>query len=779
MAKDKKNKISAKTLADMKIADTIVSKMIMSLDDNYVSTLNLNEKNAEFKSIINDELELAKGVSKGNIIDFTKSLSDKSNKNFQTNSGDDDLYKFITQNSGPIYQTFTERYKNKFIEAQDLNFISKFVPSLGQAIRVALNHITSSDDLSGAFTRSLDFGSNLNEDDASMLTRAIEQFEVDNRLLFKLKNTCYYNCLITGKYYIYAVSYSKLFTEYSKSKALTSDFQKATMAAKGNDVITIASEGVTYTGYDSELNTLTATCALEASEIREIKQLTAHDIGVSDDNVSNMQIRNSFVNGIADIVTLESAIPSEVLEEMMGIESVMDKQSIKAADGFRKIVDEASKIKKNPNMVADGTADTGKQKGETFDITGTYIKFIDATKVIPIKVLDETIGYLYIESKTKKKDQDATRFIAGELTNVKREDAIEKIARILSQKIVSNFSAKFVADNIQFKNLIANCILANGIVNTEYKIQFIATEDMIPFNVNPDENGDGQSCLKNSMFPAKLLTAYTMKKNLNYINKSGDKTIAHIHGGQVDTNRKNQVMRIIRNLQESNVTFGDMMSDYSMMFHKYASDNNIVMPSGRNGNKLVDFEKMDGQNIDMNTEYEKNLENQAITATGIPPLVIEQYNQADFSKAYTTAHLGFAGSVAGWQTDLEEPTTTLYKKIIENLDIDDDIKQRVLPLFKFKLPRPKTLSALNNTESLSNATQIAETYTQLKYGEIDQNDDHQKEVINKVKLEIVKDQTPFIDWERFDDIAKEAELSIDNVKSQTGGDSDTAGASDF
>ena len=515
MAKKEKSKVSAKTLADMKIADTIVSKMIMSLDDNYVSTLNLNEKNAEFKSIINDELELARGVSKGSIIDFTKSLSTNNAKNVQTDSTDDDLYRFITQNSGPIYETFTQRYKNKFIEAQDLNFISKFVPSLSQAIRIALNHITSSDDLSGAFTRSLDFGENLEADDASILTRAIEQFETDNKLLFKLKNTCYYNCLVTGKYYIYAVSYSKLFTEYSKSKALTSDFEKATADAKGNSAITIASEGVTYTGYDDELKTLTASCALEAAELEEIKQLTATNVGVSDSNADNMRIRNSFVKNIADVVTLESAIPSEVLEGMAGLESILDNKDIKSADGFRKIVDDASKIKKNPNTIPDGTVDTGNKKGEKFDITGTYIKFIDATKVIPIKVLDEVIGYLYVETKAKKKDQDAARFMAGELTNVKREDAIEKIARMLAQKIATNFSAKFVADNIQFKNLIANCILANGVVNTEYKIQFISTDDMIPFNVNPDENGDGQSCLKNSMFPAKLLTAYTMKKNLN------------------------------------------------------------------------------------------------------------------------------------------------------------------------------------------------------------------------------------------------------------------------
>jgi hypothetical protein len=59
-AKDKDlEKISKSKLNDIGIMDTIVDKMIMSLDDNHVSNLNLSEKNAEFKSIINDELEVA------------------------------------------------------------------------------------------------------------------------------------------------------------------------------------------------------------------------------------------------------------------------------------------------------------------------------------------------------------------------------------------------------------------------------------------------------------------------------------------------------------------------------------------------------------------------------------------------------------------------------------------------------------------------------------------------------------------------------------------------
>ena len=267
MPKDKdKGRISKKTLNDIGIADTIVSKMIMSLDDNYVSTLNLNEKNAAFKNIINDELELTRGMSKGNIIDFTRSISETNNTaKTRTIGEDDDLYKYITQNSGSIYQTFNERYKNKFIEAQDLKFISKFVPSIGQAVRLALDHITSSDDLSGSFTRNLVFGTNMDEDDTAVLTKAIEKFENDNRLLFKLKNSCFYNCLITGKYYIYATSYAKLFSEYSKSKALTEKFDtlQGKSVANGDVPMNIASEGVNYFGVDREYGLLANTYALE------------------------------------------------------------------------------------------------------------------------------------------------------------------------------------------------------------------------------------------------------------------------------------------------------------------------------------------------------------------------------------------------------------------------------------------------------------------------------------------------------------------------------------
>lgn len=776
MAKDKDKLKSRRkgNLHDTNIMDTIIDKMLMSLDDNYVSTLNLTEKNVEFKSIINDELDMAKGLSHNSIIDFTRAITSNpanaSNQNTQNATSDDEIYKYIAQNSGAIYNTYTERYKNRFIEAKDLTFISKMVPTLGQAIRIALNHITSSDDLSGAFTRSLDFGGNLQDEQAKIITQAIEQFETDNKLLHKLKNICYFNCLVTGKYYVYAVSYSKLFTEYSKNKAKMSQFGSS--AGK----TTFVSEGVTFDHIDKETCCIGSSIALEAAEEQEIRNLIKSD-GMQNSKINDNRIGNSFIDGLSEIYTLDSEIPSEVMESMAGLESTMEKNQTKIGDFFRDKMDRIQKPK-DSNLIPDGTVNTNGSKGEKFDVTGTFIKFIDADKIIPIKVLDEVIGYLYVETKAKKNNTDAARFVNGEFTNIKKDDAIDRVSKMFSDKIISKFSSKFVAENISFKNVIANCIMANGIVNNEYKIQYLSPDDLFEFNINTDRDGEGQSMLKTALFPAKLLTSIIVKKCLNYINKSGDKTIAHIRGGQTDISKKNNTMRIIRNLQESQITFGDMMADYSMMFHKYASDGNIVMPMGRSGNRLIEFEKMDGQNIDMNTEFEKNLENQSLTATGVPPLLIEQYNQADFSKAYTTAHIGFAGTVSGLQSDLEEGTTALYKRIIENLDIDDSLKALVLPTFKFKLPRPKSISVLNNTESLSNATSIADTMIQLKYGE--QPDDSKRELINIVKMAIVKELTPFIDWESYENIITEKEAETDNISTATSSsNNDIAGPGEF
>ena len=181
---------------------------------------------------------------------------------------------------------------------------------------------------------------------------------------------------------------------------------------------------------------------------------------------------------------------------------------------------------------------------------------------------------------------------------------------------MSNFNSKFVSKNAEFKKMIAYCVIAHGLTDQDYNIQFIPADDIVEFTVNENEEGFGESVLTDSLFPAKLLLSMIVCRMLNYINKTGNKTIAHIYKGPIGTFTSNQVNRVIRDLQEQNVTFNDLLSP-NLVFNKFNRDGNISLPTTKNGTKLVEFETQEGQQIDMSPEYEKELENMAILGTGV------------------------------------------------------------------------------------------------------------------------------------------------------------------
>lgn len=775
MARDK-NKSKVKKPHPL---DTVVNKLLIQLDNDLVSDQNLSSKTEEYKSIINRELELARGVSNGDIIEFNRAMNSeakKFNKDVSIEDGGD-LGEYLTRNAGNIYQYYNERYRNKFIESQDLAFIAKFIPSLGQAINLYKTHIVSSDDLSGIFKRNIAFGTALNPEEQAQITTALETFEKENNLLYKLKNTVIKESLVIGTYYVYAPSYQKLFTDYAKTLAkkrkngATNDTQinhSEPYGINSNALESVSIEDL----YSPEHCTV---CALEAAEIKPIiEEIKNSGVLDSNDLKYKMDAMQNFGENIATVECIDSSIPFNVLEDMPDLA-----RNLGLTEDLRYTFDMCTPATEKADKAgaSDGTYDTSKKtNGELatadkkhknkLNVTGTYMKFIEAKNMIKIKILDEVVGYFYVDSKKLSKSKANITFSNAEWTNINKQSTIERVSSMLASKVAKQFSAKFVSDHIVFKKLIADCIMANGVVNTQYRIQFIPKDDIFEFKINEDTKGDGTSVLKDSLWPAKLLTSIRIRKTLNYINKSADKTIAYVRKGTADVSGRNQAQRVLRNLQESNITFGDIIGDSSLMFHKYAADGNILMPVSRSGNKLVEFERMEGQQVDMSTEYEKELESQALIASGVPPLLIEQANQADFSRAFTTAHIGFAGIVAGLQADYEAPLTALYKRIIENLDIDDRLKTLASNTVEIKLPRPRALSTTNSNEILEGSARFAEQFTNLRYGEVT---DENKDFIQEVRYNIVKNNAPFIDWVELEDLADKIKMEKEKINEEGNG----------
>lgn len=771
----KKGNSKSSNYDDLTLLDRAAKNIFSIIDNTYADREILSAKDQRVRSILDRELDISKGVSQGSIIDFVASMQIKNQQSKKSlhgiNNGETQSEMFM-RDINDAFGYFQDIYKNRYLEVSDLKFIAKFIPALGEAVKTVLDSIVSSDNVAESVNRSINIPSGTTDEYKDEIFYEIKRNEEELKLLKKLKNIVYKKTLITGKFYVYSVSYNKIFKEYDHIKKRDSKRNPQSASnqfTSKNSKIENARE--TFTLGDVDISSAMESVTSILSSATDIETGT---------NVSQNKVK-SIIKDCKDAMPIITCEQSTVyIDALNDVAQFSDNSYVMEALKKSKF-SEKKEAKKDNDLkkdildmgVPDGTKGTNDVRASEFNITGTYIKYIDQKNMVPISVFDQKIGYFLVHGKTKKNKNSAgttTSFSNLESTlfgkvNVAenyKSEAIEKIADSISEGILQNFDKKFVVNHSEYKKMIADCIIANGLTDKDYNIQFIPAEDIIEFTINEDEDGNGESILADSLFPAKLLLSMIVCRLLNYINKTGNKTIAHVYKGPVNAFTNNQMNRVIRDLQEQNVTFNDLLSP-NLVFNKFNRDGNLALPTAKNGNHLIEFETQEGQNIDMSPEYEKELENMAILGTGVPSVIMEYAGSADFAKQLVSANIKFAGRIASLQSDLEEPTTLLYKKICENSNMSEECKRICAQSLKISLPRPKVLINGNNNEYVRTIVETAESIVETVLGrdsitdkEVMKNGVQMKE---KAIYQIVRKSSPFIDWDDIDEI-------IENVKAE-------------
>lgn len=836
MATNTKSSVTRTENAQIKKAaslNKIAARLLSSIDPSYTDQQLLSEQDAAFQKIIDRQLDIAKGVAGNQVVDFFASVRAEQQRGNKVgrppkNLGIDtsDLF---TQNVGDIFNYFQDVYKNRYMEVSDLKFISKFIPSLGEGVRIYLDSIVASDDVSETITRNLLLPTVTDptklKTALDTITKLEEDYDLQRKLRVAIKKT-----LVTGTFYVYHTSYQNLFEMYSKGVAtgkITKDgsammmgnareYSKVKVAAppvKGRptpenkpNVLGIAQEATIVSNLSEEPSLEAFGSAAEAyasnGQLLKCNYMGSAAMESAMDDIQGMaeseppfvakdvdrksfakQFREAFESELPNIYFVNSPIPFDAMNDAQGIIAT---ESFNEFFNLRKDVDESlDKTRQDMGLMVDTDAaiDPNKPRGngQSFKgITGTFVKWIDYKYVIPIDVLNQRVGYYHIITmqKTKKNNgrgaNKATEiggilssgsmslFDQMDISEKRKEQAIQNIVDAISSAIIDQFSLKFVKKNAPFRKVIAECLIANGLVDNDYMIQFIPADQMIEFRCNEDENGKGESILSEAMFPAHLLLSIVICKMLNYINKGGNRTIAHISSGRVNRSLSNQVNRVIRDLQAGNVTFTDLLSS-SMVFSKVTRDSNIAMPKDQAGNRLVEFEVQEGQDIDLNTNYETMLERWCMTAMGIPPTVMDYLSDVSVARKIVSDNMKVAGRVATLQTDMEKPITELYKALVADSDMSDELKTAVQSGFQFKLPRPRILANQNNSEALNTAYQNAQLIANIIVGEDASEPDDMK--LKKLIVEkIVKNETPYIQWDNIDSIVNQAKIDFNGEK---------------
>lgn len=757
----------------------MAKKILSNMDPNYDEKNALKSRNNTVQSIMARQLDLTKGISGGNIVDFIASMDTRVNgylyKNRVRTDGMPLNYdNLFTEHIGDVFNYFQSAYKNKHNKLTDLKLISKFIPSMGKAVKICLSSICKSDDVSDTLIRSIIFPDGIDQKDKDFIMDTIKAIETELKLKKKLKNTVYKNTLIQGEYYVYAKSYSDIFNEYDKLDA-AGYFRKLNIGDSIAQNTTILrshrDRGFVMNSPVKESSSFNVDCESEFDDVC---------ISIADESLKN--IINSYDK--------EERAPLKefVLKELENSSVTFHKSSIlfEALESKSKIsaIDDVNNIMNRTNedlrklVTTDATANMTVNKGyvdpkyyknndkNNFEITGTYIKYIDAKKLLPIEIYEQIVGYFYVYTtprKTSTVAYSAKNAVTSIFSNAKnaseqsREDVIANIADVISTGIITNFSKEFINKFSEYKELIAECLMSEGFANNDFHIQFIPASDIIKFSVNDDEDGHGVSILDDALFPAKFLTDTIICKLLLYFNKSGDTKIAHVHKGPIDTDSYNQIQRTLRMLQDSSINFNDLLAS-NMLFSKFSKDKNMQLPTSKDGAKLVEFEQMDGQDIDMSTPMEDKLEKMAIQGTPVPASFMETVDDIHFSRQIVSDHIEFAGIISDFQVDLEESTTQLYRILLNNSQLSDDQK-KYIPRIEFKLPRPKVLENSNNSEYISTAINIGKSFADIQYGE-DSSDQTIALTKTKYAFNIVKDLLPFVEWDKYEEYRKKSELEV-------------------
>lgn len=687
----------------------------------------LDSLNKQVDDIIYDEIETITKYTGDDISTFlTKTFNERDALSTLSNKTIENI--FEDENYG-LFSFFQDRYRNQNLLYEDLNTITMQLFEIKEALFASRDAIVSADDVSSGISRQISFSSKSDKADQDSLNGIVESMEKKFKLTQKIKNHIITNTLEFGRYYVYTVPYSKLFKKYYDKKT------NSKMNIPGRPSTSSVSESS-----EIALENLTPEAAAEFK-----KELNAGD--------SPKSISEKFNKYLSDISVINDDPCIPLLEaDESGISALIDKK----LEEQRKKINKAAKNKSS----IDGTVDPNSTEADFSSVKDCYMQLIDPRKIIPIKILNETIGYYYIHETqlraSKSPFTSSIKTVQGENAGIENTFLTK-----ITDKIVKAFDKKYLENNAKFKDIILNALMYNDIYKKELKFQFIPVDYITEFTVNENENGEGTSILLSSLFYAKLYLALLIFKMISIISKSNDQKIYYIRNSGIDNNVANKVQDVARSIKAGQINFMDLM-DSKTMVSKVGKAKDIFMPVGRSGERAIDFDIMQGQEVQMNTELMELLRTSFINATGVPSVIMNYVNEADYAKSLVMANEKFLARVVGYQMDFNTPLTELYKKLMRfSTEIDPDI----IDSFVYSLYTPKTLNALNMADLIGNADQLVQYLVKVSIGENHTPTDDEnllKDILyRKFSKEIAMQMLPWTDIVK---IKEDAELELKQIK---------------
>jgi hypothetical protein len=651
------------------------------------------------------------------------------------NVGIKDIDDIFENESNGLFTFFKDRYRNQNLLYEDLSVITSQLYELNEALLATRDAVVTSDEMSTIVSRTLRFKNSADTDvDKKSYIQMVESLEKQFKLLQKIKAHIIPNTLEFGRYYVYTVPYKKLFQKhYEKIQKQKNKTMSQTSTMEGVDE-SFAKDFKNEWKLDSA-----------GATPKKIKESF-------DDILLNIEIINDE----------EAAIPVVEGTELSGLIDVKFEKQVQQI--------QRQNQKQAKNITSDGTVDVNTKEMDFSNVKDCYIKLIDPRKIIPIKVLDETIGYYYIHEEESKvaKSPFTTNIKLSAGSNVDPKDVETSFLSKITDKIIKGFDKKFLDNNMKFKELILNSLIYNDVYKKKLKFQFIPVDQITEFAVNLDEDGNGTSIILPSLFYAKLYLALLIFKMITIISKSNDQKVYYVKQSGIDNNVANKLQDVARSIKDKQINFMDLMN-YNNMVSKIGAAKDIFMPVGRSGERGIEFDVIAGQDVQINNELMTMLHDAFINATGVPSVIMNYINEADYAKTLVMANAKFQNRVVSYQMDFNPAISELYKKIMLYAT---DIPEEVVDEFEFILSTPKSLDTANIIDMVNNTDQLAQFMIKTITGEQAPQTDEDNLLKDIVYKKIVQELLPMLPWANSEKIYEDSKVDLQKALANKKGSGD-------
>lgn len=716
----------------------------------YGSTNNVEGDLVNTKSLVNDTVsaliqqdsESSNGDIIGTLDRYYSGQGEKSKETFKqikdslTNmESANDIYKFYSELNGTISKN------------EDLNIIVNLIPQLGDAIGTIVDTILSPDDFTKQVVLNLSSaGETMKEDDKfNKETREILKAYKYNK---EIKQTLL-KTVIQGKHYVSVIPYSRAFQDIIEDKNLKMERLKMKGFSESVKLMTLSESYKPKDENDSVLSLL--------------DEAFTQDVNEMYNNTNAKAISESLIE------TADSIIYGE------GLDSIIDKESLSEAlkGGGSQIKGKnmttiSDKLNVNGKVTTDGFTSTegnDLKPVDTSNLKGCIIKQLDIRKIIPLEVEDICLGYYYIESDESQQalrksfnPQQWAQQIKKKANESTVANTVERAYDNLARLILHRLDKKFLEKNANIKDEVYGILRYHQVLHNRnaVKVTYLRPDEVHKFEI-----ADGKSVLDNVLFFAKLYLGLFLSNIMMRISRSNDIRAYYVNTGMTAdvssavNHAINEVKKDSRSLMH--------MNHVPRLIATTTKFTDMFIPTDKDGKKPIEFDIIQGQDIQVKDELLEMLEEIIVSGTGVPSVLLNASNEVDFAKTLTTMSTKYLRRVLGWQLDLNDANTGFIQAILRS-ELEDRDKE--INALSASFQSPTNLILQNALDEINNARDLANTISAALVGDNAQGEDAQR-LMDIVNLEIMQMYTPSVPWAQFKEILANAKIQLQGEKAET------------